>query len=172
MDLTSAAQLLAGAVAASNDQGQRYEWGRWDGSRLWLDSAPDRGLGAENAAGPLTPGQRVLAMLLHRRWIMIGPSATTLEARIAQLETWRSRTAPASAAGEFVEPDGGPTVSYIAFPAGRFLRPPVVTVTLMGGAGSHTWDTPRVLEVFLSGFRLFTRNGAGARFAWHAVEPH
>lgn len=168
MDLAATTRLLAGAIAQPG--GIRFAWGRWDGSYVWLDDAPDIPLAADNAAGALSDGQRVLTLLDGRRVTIIGPSGTTLEAHLAAVQAYLARLPRAMAAGEFVEPDGGATISYISFPVGRFLKPPVVTVTLMGGAGSHTWDTPRVLEVTLSGFRLFSRNGAGARFAWHAIE--
>ena len=70
-DLTRAAELLAGAVNAT--PGARWTWGRWDGSKVYLDDAPDVGLVAENAAGPLAIGGRVLCLVDGRRVAILGP---------------------------------------------------------------------------------------------------
>lgn len=70
-DLTRAAELLAGAVNAT--PGARWTWGRWDGAKVYLDDAPDVGLVAENAAGPLAAGGRVLCLVDGRRVTILGP---------------------------------------------------------------------------------------------------
>ncbi|RRD03235.1 hypothetical protein EII34_15125 [Arachnia propionica] len=175
MDLTSAGQLLAGAVAASNAQGQRYEWGRWDGSRLWLDTAPDIGLTADNAAGPLSPGQRVLAIYLARtkRWIIIGPAATTLEARLSQLEAQAARLPRVVARGQWVEPDPGPTTSFIRWPAGvAFTSPPTIITQLASSAGVFAGARSHVDGIGLTGFRLSTTGTStgGCPWMWTAIQ--
>lgn len=78
---------------------------------------------------------------------------------------------PRVASGVFVEPtDERPTSSYIRFPAGRFTQPPVVVVTHADAAGATTWDAPRLSGTTTSGFTLFHKNGAGARFNWIAIQ--
>mgnify|MGYP000948931422 CR=1 FL=1 len=69
-DLTRAAELLAGAI---NTTGARWVWGRWDGHKVFLDDDPEVGLTAENAAGLLEPGSRVLCLVDGRRVIILGP---------------------------------------------------------------------------------------------------
>lgn len=151
-------EYLARKLASSS--GWRVRTGAWDGSKFRPSDAPGVALTAENAAGQLAAGSFVYA--LHRDGeapIIIGP--TTIPA------------VPRMASGIFTEPLGGPQVSWVAFPPWAFARgagapPIVVTVTLLSGAGAHTWDAPRITSIGDTGFNLFTRNGAGAQFAWIA----
>lgn len=78
MDLDPAKTLLAGAVTAAAAPGQRFVWGRWSGTALYLEDAPDTPIDAGNvvnAAGPLMPGQLVLCLVEAKphRITIIGP---------------------------------------------------------------------------------------------------
>ena len=78
MDLEPAKTLLAGAVTAAAAPGQRFVWGRWSGTALYLEDAPDTPIDAGNvvnAAGPLMPGQLVLCLVEAKphRITIIGP---------------------------------------------------------------------------------------------------
>lgn len=163
MDLSQAQTIIA--AAAAGQAADRWTWGRWDGARVHLDDSPDVGLVADNAAGPLAAGTRVYCRIAAGRVTILGPAAPDpgILAHLARLPR-------AMAAGEFRESFAGQQTSWIAFPPGRFTRPPIVTVTHADGAGATSWDAPRVVRVGATGFELLSRNGAGAVFHWIAVE--
>lgn len=70
-DLSRAAELLAGAVAAS--PGSRWAWARWDGNYVYLEDAPDVPLVADNAAGQLAVNGRVFCLVEGKRVTILGP---------------------------------------------------------------------------------------------------
>lgn len=95
MDLEPAKTLLAGAVATAATPGQRFVWGRWSGTALYLEDAPDTPIGVGNlvnAAGPLTPGQLVLCLVEAKphRITIIGPAAQPTSGSTGRGSWWRS----------------------------------------------------------------------------------
>ena len=95
MDLDPAKTLLAAAVATAATPGQRFVWGRWSGTALYLEDAPDTPIDAGNvvnAAGPLTPGQLVLCLVEAKphRITIIGPPAQPTSGSTGRGSWWRS----------------------------------------------------------------------------------
>ena len=95
MDLEPAKTLLAGAVATAATPGQRFVWGRWSGTALYLEDAPDTPIDAGNvvnAAGPLMPGQLVLCLVEAKphRITIIGPPAQPTSGTTGRGSWWRS----------------------------------------------------------------------------------
>lgn len=95
MDLEPAKTLLAGAVATAATPGQRFVWGRWSGTALYLEDAPDTPIDAGNvvnAAGPLMPGQLVLCLVEAKphRITIIGPPAQPTSGSTGRGSWWRS----------------------------------------------------------------------------------
>lgn len=95
MDLEPAKTLLAGAVATAATPGQRFMWGRWSATALYLEDAPDTPIDAGNvvnAAGPLMPGQLVLCLVEARphRITIIGPPAQPTSGTTGRGSWWRS----------------------------------------------------------------------------------
>nr|DAU39509.1 MAG TPA: hypothetical protein [Caudoviricetes sp.] len=95
MDLDPAKTLLAAAVATAATPGQRFVWGRWSGTALYLEDAPDTPIDAGNvvnAAGPLMPGQLVLCLVEAKphRITIIGPPAQPTSGSTGRGSWWRS----------------------------------------------------------------------------------
>ena len=172
MDLTQATDIIT--AAAQQPSGTvRVEPGRWDGQKIFLERSPDSSLVAENAAEPLTPGQRVLCLLWSGRVAIIGPSATTLAARLSQLEAQAARLPRVVARGQWVEPDPGPTTSFIRWPAGvAFTSPPTIITQLASSAGVFAGARSHVDGIGLTGFRLSTTGTStgGCPWMWIAIQ--
>lgn len=71
-DLSIAGELLAQSLSAN--PALRVLWGRLQGGRVYLDDAPDHPVDADNAAGPLLDGQRVMCIHQQGRFTIIGPT--------------------------------------------------------------------------------------------------
>lgn len=70
-DLNLAGELLAGGLAPNSPL--RILWGRLQGGQVYLDDAPDHPVFADNAAGALLDGQRVMCIHQQGRFTILGP---------------------------------------------------------------------------------------------------
>jgi len=93
-----------------------------------------------------------------------------LEVVVTELETRVAKLPRAMASGRVTETGAGTQTTWVSFPSGRFSKAPDVTVTVLSGAGAHTWDTPRIGTIGNTGFQLVSKNGQNCVFTWIAVE--
>ena len=89
MDLSIAQALIAQAASSSAPPLQRFEWGRWDGTHVYLEDSPDTPLEADNGVGSAAPGTKVLC-LVGRKITIIGPSAIPSAGSTGRGSWWRS----------------------------------------------------------------------------------
>lgn len=147
MDLAAAQNLLAGSIAQQAGQDGRWQWGRWDGSSVYLDDAPDVPLIADNAAGDLLPGSRVYCQLVGRRVTIHGPVKPIPESHSGGSSDgqWYRSPDGVQICWQRVQTTSAATSPYGSlhllrhlwvFPE-RFIAPPAVTVgRLQLGAGA------------------------------------
>lgn len=147
MDLAAAQNLLAGSIAQQTGQDGRWQWGRWDGTHVYLDDATDVPLIADNAAGDLLPGSRVYCQLTGRRVIIHGPVKPIPESHSGGSSDgqWHRTPDGMQICWQRIQTTSAATSPYGSlhllrhqwvFPA-PFLEPPVVTVgRLQLGAGA------------------------------------